>query len=82
MGREWEKRYLIYKYNIFFYSFLSADKDHVIIVISSLTRDMNSKIDAFRANAIRVLCRITDVSSISFFIKKKNMMRGKIIFWS
>ena len=27
---------------------------------SSLMKDMNSKTDLFRANAIRVLCRITD----------------------
>lgn len=32
----------------------------VIIVTSSLMKDMNSKTDLYRANAIRVLCRITD----------------------
>ncbi|KAI8542795.1 hypothetical protein RHMOL_Rhmol08G0167800 [Rhododendron molle] len=33
---------------------------NVIIVTSSLMKDMNSKTDMYRANAIRVLCRITD----------------------
>ena len=32
----------------------------VIIVTSSLMKDMNSKIDLYRSNAIRVLCNITD----------------------
>jgi coatomer protein complex subunit gamma len=36
--------------------------DDVIIVTSSLTRDINSKWEpVYRANAIRALCRITDV---------------------
>lgn len=34
--------------------------DEVIIVTSSLMKDMNSKTDLYRSNAIRVLCRITD----------------------
>lgn len=34
--------------------------DDVIIVMSSLTKDMNSKTDIYRANAIRVLTGITD----------------------
>mmetsp|Transcript_10305 Transcript_10305/g.47295 ORF Transcript_10305/g.47295 Transcript_10305/m.47295 type:complete len:890 (+) Transcript_10305:147-2816(+) len=34
--------------------------DEVIIVTSSLMKDMNSKIDLYRSNAIRVLCNITD----------------------
>ncbi|XXG45600.1 hypothetical protein AAC387_Pa02g0642 [Persea americana] len=39
---------------------LSPSADEVIIVTSSLMKDMNSKTDMYRANAIRVLCRITD----------------------
>ena len=35
--------------------------DDVIIVISSLTKDINSKIELYHANAIRVLCKIADV---------------------
>lgn len=34
--------------------------DEVIIITSSLMKDMNSKSDLYRANAIRVLCRIID----------------------
>ncbi|EFN55078.1 hypothetical protein CHLNCDRAFT_31542 [Chlorella variabilis] len=34
--------------------------DEVIIITSSLMKDMNSKNDLYRANAIRVLCRIID----------------------
>ena len=34
--------------------------DEVIIVTSSLMKDMNSKTDLYRANSIRVLCKITD----------------------
>ena len=42
---------------------LSPMADSVIIVISSLTKDMNSPIDMYRAHAIRVLCKIlTDIS--------------------
>lgn len=42
---------------------LSPMADSVIIVISSLTKDMNSPIDMYRSHAIRVLCKIlTDIS--------------------
>lgn len=34
--------------------------DEVIIITSSLMKDMNSSNDLYRANAIRVLCRIID----------------------
>jgi coatomer protein complex subunit gamma len=39
--------------------------DDVIIVTSSLTKDMTGKEEAFRAGAIRALCKITDVSFFS-----------------
>jgi len=39
---------------------LTPMSDDVIIVMSSLTKDMNSKTDLYRANAIRVLTGITD----------------------
>jgi len=39
--------------------------EDVIIMISCLTKDMNSKIDLYRANAIRVLCKINDASVLS-----------------
>eukprot|EP01087_Luapelamoeba_hula_P006403 TRINITY_DN1648_c1_g2_i1.p1 TRINITY_DN1648_c1_g2~~TRINITY_DN1648_c1_g2_i1.p1 ORF type:complete len:876 (+),score=106.12 TRINITY_DN1648_c1_g2_i1:212-2839(+) len=41
-----------------------VDDTGVIIVISCLTKDMNSKIDLYRANAIRVLCKINDISML------------------
>lgn len=34
--------------------------DEVIIITSSLMKDMNSKTDLYRSNAIRVLCSIID----------------------
>ena len=43
--------------------------DDVIIVTSSLTKDMTGKEDVYRASAIRALCAITDVCyffSLSF----------------
>eukprot|EP00026_Physarum_polycephalum_P002420 Phypoly_transcript_02426.p1 GENE.Phypoly_transcript_02426~~Phypoly_transcript_02426.p1 ORF type:complete len:876 (+),score=148.66 Phypoly_transcript_02426:67-2694(+) len=41
---------------------LASISDDVIIVISSLTKDINSKIELCHANAIRVLCKIADSS--------------------
>lgn len=38
--------------------------DEVIIVTSSLMKDMNSKIDLYRANSIRVLCCIADAAML------------------
>lgn len=43
--------------------------EDVIMIISSLTKDMNSANDVYRANAIRVLCKINDVGREK---KKKN----------
>ncbi|KDO33518.1 hypothetical protein SPRG_01590 [Saprolegnia parasitica CBS 223.65] len=39
--------------------------DEVIIVTQSLTKDMNCDTDLYRANAIRVLCRIIDTSMLA-----------------
>ena len=39
----------------------------VIIVTSTLTKDMNCKNDLYRSNAIRVLCRISD--AVGLFCK-------------
>ena len=36
------------------------DPSNVIIIVSSLMKDMNSKTELYRSNAIRVLCSITD----------------------
>ena len=40
---------------------LSQISDDVIIVTSSLTKDMTGKDDLYRGGAIRALCTITDV---------------------
>ena len=45
---------------------LSSIAQDVIIVTSSLTKDMTGKEDLYRAAAIRALCSITDVSLIYF----------------
>jgi coatomer protein complex subunit gamma len=50
----------------------------VIMVTSSVTRDMNSKSDViYRANAIRALCKITDVTRIGY---KQRHFRLKLFF--
>lgn len=43
---------------------LSALADDVIIVTSSLTKDMTGKEDLYRAAAIRALCSITDATML------------------
>ncbi|XP_077288057.1 coat protein (coatomer) gamma [Arctopsyche grandis] len=43
---------------------LSAAAEDVIIVTSSLTKDMTGSEDAYRAAAIRTLCRVTDASML------------------
>lgn len=40
-----------------------SEQDHIIIVVASLTKDMNDKNEIYRANAIRVLCRIIEVGA-------------------
>jgi len=40
---------------------LSTATEDAIVVTSSLTKDINSSTDMYRANAIRVLCRICEV---------------------
>jgi hypothetical protein len=49
---------------------LSNIANDVIMATSSLVKDMNDKVAAeigYRANAIRALCAITDVSCFIFF---------------
>ena len=41
---------------------LSPSSEEVIIVTSSLMKDMNAKIDLYRSNALRVLCHIIDAT--------------------
>lgn len=61
---------------------LSPSADEVIIVTSSLMKDMNSKTDLFRANAIRVLCRITDgalLGQIERYIKQALVDKNVVV---
>jgi len=44
---------------------LMTMSDDVIIVMSSLTKDMNSTTPIYRSNSIRVLCRLTDTTLLS-----------------
>ena len=44
---------------------MSKIASDVIIVTSSLTKDMTGKEDQFRAGAIMALCAITDVSTVT-----------------
>lgn len=44
---------------------MSKIANDVIIVTSSLTKDMTGKEDQFRASAIKALCTITDVRKLS-----------------
>lgn len=61
---------------------LSPSADEVIIVTSSLMKDMNSKTDLYRANAIRVLCRITDgalLGQIERYIKQALVDKNPVV---
>lgn len=56
--------------------------DEVIIVTSSLMKDMNSKTDLYRANAIRVLCRITDgglLGQIERYLKQAVVDKNPVV---
>jgi coatomer protein complex subunit gamma len=56
-------------FNLMLYNFdtfrsLSSIAEDVIIVTSSLTKDMTGKEDMYRASAIRALCTITDATML------------------
>ncbi|CCI47577.1 unnamed protein product [Albugo candida] len=56
--------------------------DEVIIVTQSLTKDMSSEVDLYRANALRVLCRIIDgsmLNAIERYIKQAIVDRNAIV---
>lgn len=56
--------------------------DEVIIVTSSLMKDMNSKIDLYRSNAIRVLCNITDaglLGQIERYLKQAVVDKNAVV---
>lgn len=61
---------------------MSTIADDVIIVTSSLTKDMTGKEEAFRAGAIRALCTITDstmLQSIERFFKQALVDRSSAV---
>ncbi|EOA29493.1 hypothetical protein CARUB_v10012945mg [Capsella rubella] len=61
---------------------LSPSSDEVIIVTSSLMKDMNSKIDMYRANAIRVLCQIIDgtlLTQIERYLKQAIVDKNPVV---
>ncbi|XP_022970486.1 coatomer subunit gamma-2-like isoform X1 [Cucurbita maxima] len=61
---------------------LSPCADEVIIVTSCLMKDMNSKTDMYRANAIRVLCRITDgtlLTQIERYLKQAIVDKNPVV---
>lgn len=54
----------------------------VIIVTSSLMKDMNSRTDMYRANAIRVLCRIIDgtlLTQIERYLKQAIVDKNPVV---
>lgn len=56
--------------------------DEVIIITSSLIKDMNSKNDLYRANSIRVLCQIIDpglLSQIERFVKQAVVDKASVV---
>jgi coatomer protein complex subunit gamma len=56
--------------------------DEVIIVTSSLMKDMNSKVDLYRSNAIRVLCSITDaglLGQIERYLKQAVVDKNSVV---
>ncbi|KAI3448041.1 hypothetical protein Pfo_004706 [Paulownia fortunei] len=61
---------------------LSPCADEVIIVTSSLMKDMNSRTDMYRANAIRVLCQITDgtlLTQIERYLKQAIVDKNPVV---
>lgn len=61
---------------------LCPSADDVIIVTSSLMKDMNSKIDTYRSNSIRVLCQITDsmlLSQIERYLKQAVVDKNNMV---
>ncbi|MCD7449341.1 hypothetical protein HAX54_051282, partial [Datura stramonium] len=61
---------------------LSPSADEVIIVTSSLMKDMNSRTDTYRANAIRVLCQITDgtlLTQIERYLKQAIVDKNPVV---
>jgi hypothetical protein len=60
-GQDCSGRY--YRHQQVYISYLTR-----VLNLYSLTKDMTGKEDAYRAGAIRALCRITDVGSTEFVL--------------
>ncbi|KAG7011700.1 Coatomer subunit gamma-2, partial [Cucurbita argyrosperma subsp. argyrosperma] len=61
---------------------ISPSADEVNTTISSLMKDMNSKTDMYRANSIRVLCRITDgtlLTQIERYLKQAIVDKNPVV---
>jgi coatomer protein complex subunit gamma len=56
--------------------------DEVIIVTSSLMKDMNSRVDLYRSNAIRVLCSIIDgalLAQVERYLKQAVVDKSPVV---
>lgn len=56
--------------------------DEVIIITSSLMKDMNSKVDLYRSNSVRVLCKIIDAQllvQIERYIKQAIVDKSPVV---
>lgn len=61
---------------------LAHTAEEVIIVTNCLTKDINSDVDMYRANATRVLCKITDaqmVQAIERYLKQEIVDRNPVV---
>jgi len=61
---------------------LAHTAEEVIIVTNCLTKDINSDVDMYRANATRVLCKITDaqmVQQIERYLKQELVDRDSVV---
>lgn len=61
---------------------LAHTAEEVIIVTNCLTKDINSDVDMYRANATRVLCKITDaqmVQQIERYLKQEIVDRNPVV---
>ena len=61
---------------------ISPSSDEVIIITSSLIKDMSSKHDLYRANAIRVLCKIIDsqlLAQIERYLKQAVVDKAPVV---
>lgn len=61
---------------------LAHTAEEVIIVTNCLTKDINSDVDMYRANATKVLCKITDaqmVQQIERYLKQEIVDRNPVV---